>query len=145
MSETKNWRKGNKSKCYPSKSRKNKGNIAALRQYKAQPSQKNEDEYNMTLNDIANTSETINEQIEPMTISNSSIKSDDKKTFLEQDPPEVFGKVYSVLSKNEDCLDVFGKFVTSELRGLVYENLRRKAKRQIQRILLDIAEEDAKY
>ncbi|XP_027848463.2 uncharacterized protein LOC114128203 isoform X2 [Aphis gossypii] len=145
MSETKNWRKGAKSKCFPSKSRKHKGNIAALRQSKARLSQKNEDEYNMTLNNIANTSETINEPIEPMTIDNSSIKSDDKKKFLEQSPPEVFGKVYSVLSKNEDDLDVFGKFVTSELRGLIHENLRRKAKRQIQQIILDIAEEDAKY
>lgn len=52
----------------------------------------------MTLNNIANTSETINEPIEPMTISNSSIKSDDKKTFLEKGPSEIFGKVYSVLS-----------------------------------------------
>jgi len=34
MSETKNWRKGVKSKCFPSKSRKHKGNIAALRQNK---------------------------------------------------------------------------------------------------------------
>lgn len=113
--------------------------------FQARLSQKNEDEYNMTLNNLANTSETINEPIESMTISNSSIKSDDKKKFLEQSPPEVFGKVYSVLSKNEDDLDVFGKFVTSELRGLIHENLRRKAKRQIQRIILDIAEEDAKY
>jgi hypothetical protein len=34
MSETKNWRLGKKSKCFPSKSRKNKGNIAALWQKK---------------------------------------------------------------------------------------------------------------
>lgn len=37
---------------------------------------------------------------------------------------------------------MFGKFVTSELRGLQVEHLRKKAKRQIQRILLDIADED---
>lgn len=82
----------------------------------------------MPLNDIANTSETINESI---TISNNSIKSNNNKKFLEQGPPEVFGKVYSVLSDNEDSVDVFGKFVTSELRGLIFDNLRRKAKRQI--------------
>lgn len=30
MDNTKNWRMGKKSKCFPSKSRKNKGNIGAL-------------------------------------------------------------------------------------------------------------------
>lgn len=34
MNETKNWREGKNSKCFPSKSRKNKGNIAALGQKK---------------------------------------------------------------------------------------------------------------
>ncbi|KAL4152676.1 hypothetical protein QTP88_000509 [Uroleucon formosanum] len=34
MNEKKNWRMGKKSKCFPTKSRKNKGNIAALRQKK---------------------------------------------------------------------------------------------------------------
>lgn len=52
------------------------------------------------------------------------------------------GKAYSVLSENEDDIDVFGKFVASEIRGLQNNHLRKKAKRQIQRILLDIAEED---
>jgi len=52
------------------------------------------------------------------------------------------GKAYSVLSENEDDIDAFGKFVASEIRGLQTNHLRKKAKRQIQRILLDIAEED---
>lgn len=55
---------------------------------------------------------------------------------------DLLGKAYSVLSEKEDDIDVFGKFVASELRGLQTDHSRKKAKRQIQRILLDIAEED---
>lgn len=66
-------------------------------------------------------------------------KSNKKKKCSSEN---LLGKAFSVLSENEDDLDVFGKFVTSELRGLQAEHLKKKAKRQIQRILLDIAEED---
>jgi len=114
--------------------------------FQAQSHQKNneetEDDCNMTLNDISNTSETEPTQpTEQITIS-KSIKSNKKKKCLEKDSQELLGKALSVLSDNEDDNDVFGKFVTSELRALQADNLRKKAKRQIQRILLDIAEED---
>lgn len=99
-------------------------------------SQKNQEENQDELNDIANTNETINEPIEQITISSNSNK---KKKCLSQD---LLGKAYSVLSENEDDIDVFRKFVASEIRGFQTNHLRKKAKRQIQRILLDVAEED---
>jgi hypothetical protein len=86
----------------------------------------------MTLNDTS----TSNKPTEPIAF---GTKINKKKKFSTEN---LLGKAYSVLSENEDDLDVFGKFVTSELRGLQTEHLKKKAKRQIQRILLDIAEED---
>lgn len=50
-------------------------------------------------------------------------KSNKKKKCLSEN---LLGKTYSVLSENEDDLDVFGKFVTSELRGLQAEHLKKK-------------------
>lgn len=99
-------------------------------------SQKNQEKNQDDLNDIANTNEVIAEPTEKITISNNSNK---KKKCLSQD---LLGKAYAVLSENEDDIDVFGKFVASEIRGFQTNHLRKKAKRQIQRILLDIAEED---
>lgn len=90
----------------------------------------------MTLNGVSDISENINEPTELITIRH---KSNKKRKCPTEDLLE---KAYSVLSEKEDDNDVFGKFVTSELRGLQSDHLRKKAKRQIQRILLDIAEED---
>jgi hypothetical protein len=41
-----------------------------------------------------------------------------------------------------DDLNVFGEFVASELRGLCNDSVRKTAKRNIQRILLDAGIED---
>lgn len=93
---------------------------------------------------MSNTNETINESInetihEPTKRIGLSNTCNKEKKCLPQD---LLGKAYSVLSETEDDIDVFGKFVASEIRGLQNDHLRKKAKRQIQRILLDIAEED---
>jgi len=90
--------------------------IFVLAQYSQQNREENQDEYNMTLN---NTS-TSNEPTEPIAF---GTKINKKKKFSS----EIFlGKACSVLSENEDDLDVFGKFVTSELRGLQAEHLKKK-------------------
>lgn len=96
------------------------------------------------MNDISNTNENINESInetihKPTKRIGLSNTTNKKKKCLSQD---LLGKAYSVLSEKEDDIDVFGKFVASEIRGLQTDHLRKKAKRQIQRFLLDIAEED---
>lgn len=45
------------------------------------------------------------------------------------------------LSKNEDEYDIFGKFIASEFRNISSDHLRRKMKRKIQQIILEISEE----
>jgi len=70
----------------------------------------------MTLNDTS----TSNGPTESIAF---STKSNKKKKLSSEN---LLGKAYSVLSENEDDFVVFGKFVTSELRGLQAEHLKKK-------------------
>jgi hypothetical protein len=65
-----------------------------------------------------------------------------RKREAEEDT--ILKKTSTVLDKanNNDDLKVFGEFVASELRGLRNDSVRKKAKRNIQRILLDAGIED---
>lgn len=99
--------------------------------------ERNEDDNNALLNDISGTNETIISQ--PATEFSVSNKNTKKRKHASED---ILSKAYSVLAETEDDYDIFGKFVGSEIRKLTQDHLRNRAKREIQRILLNISEEN---
>jgi len=66
------------------------------------------------------------------------------KRKREAEEDAILKKASEILEKasNSDDLKVFGEFVASELRGLRNSSVRKRAKRSIQRILLDAGIED---
>ncbi|XP_026470025.1 uncharacterized protein LOC113373978 [Ctenocephalides felis] len=61
-----------------------------------------------------------------------SVKKDD----------ELLNEALTCLRAPKDQLDVFGEFVTAEMRGIRSEDIRKKLKRKILRAILDANEED---
>lgn len=63
-----------------------------------------------------------------------------KKAKIINDKEELLAKARSALSNDE--YDTFGSFIAGELRALRNDFLKRKLKRGIQKLALEIAEED---
>jgi hypothetical protein len=75
-------------------------------------------------------------------------KKNELKRKREAEEDAILKKASAVLDKarrSSDDLSVFGDFVASELRGLRNDSVRRNAKRNIQRILLDAGIEDDNF
>ena len=57
---------------------------------------------------------------------------------------EIIEKAMTKLAKEEDECGIFGRYVASVMRNLSSENLKKKLKKRIQHILLEIADEEEK-
>lgn len=101
--------------------------------------------FNLNVEDTTSEQQNIPPNYQEILPPSNNKKRKHDQSSVEMEELAAINRCMSVIAntKQHDEYSVFGEFVANEVRAIKHDSLRSKVKRQIQRCLLDVAEEDA--